>query len=48
VPDWLTITPSTGSAGETKVVVSAGAAVSARTATIKLVSGGLVQEINVA
>ena len=48
VPDWLTITPLTGSAGETKVVVSAGAAVSARTATIKLVSGGLVQEINVA
>ena len=46
-PDWLTVTPATGAAGETTVTVSAGAVLSARTATIKVVSGSNVQEVNI-
>lgn len=47
VPDWLTIAPATGSAGETKITLTAAKAASAKSATIKLVSGSSVQEINI-
>lgn len=45
--DWLTVSPLSGSAGETVVTLSAPSVLSARTATIKLVSGNNVQEINI-
>lgn len=45
--DWLTVSPLSGSAGETVVTLSAPSVLSARTATIKLVSGSNVQEINI-
>ena len=45
--DWLTVSPTSGSAGETIVTLSAPGVLSARTATIKLISGGNVQEINI-
>jgi hypothetical protein len=45
--DWLTVSPTSGSAGETVVTLSASSVLSARTATIKLVSGSNVQEINI-
>jgi RPA family protein len=45
VPEWLTVTPLSGGAGETKVVVSAPAATGIKSAVLKLVSGSLVQEI---
>lgn len=45
--DWLTVSPTSGGAGETVVTLSAPAVLSARTATIKLVSGANVQEINI-
>ena len=44
---WLTVTPASGNAGETTVTVSAPGVLSARTATIKVVSGSNVQEINI-
>lgn len=47
VPDWLTVSPMSGNAGRTEVTISAGATTSSQTATIKLVSGGQVQELNV-
>ena len=46
-PDWLTVTPTSGNAGETEVTISADAVLSARTTTIKVVSGSNVQEVNV-
>ena len=45
--DWLTVTPVAGTAGETVVTLSADAVLSARTATIKVLSGSNVQEVNI-
>lgn len=45
--DWLTVSPTSGGAGETIITVSAPSVLSARTATIKLLSGSSVQEINI-
>lgn len=47
VPEWLSITPSSGSAGETKVIVSAAKTANSQSAVFKIVSGGNVQEIEV-
>ena len=47
VPDWLTITPAQGSAGESKVAFQAQAATATRNATVKLNCGGQTQEINI-
>ena len=47
VPEWLTVTPMSGSAGETIVTVSAPATKGALNATIKITCGTSVQEINV-
>ncbi len=47
IPAWLTVSPATGSAGETTVVISAPASTKMQTATLKLVSGSVMQEINV-
>jgi len=45
--DWLTATPTAGTAGETVVTLSAPKVLSARTTTIKVVSGNNVQEVNI-
>ena len=45
-PNWLTIAPASGAAGETNVTFTAGSVLSARTAAIKVVSGSSVQEVN--
>lgn len=45
--DWLTVAPASGAAGETTVTLSAAGALSARTATVKFVSGSKVQEVNI-
>lgn len=47
VPEWLTVTPLSGSAGETTVTVSAPATTGALNATIKITCGTSVQEVNV-
>ena len=47
IPAWLTVSPATGGAGETTVVISAPASTKMQTATLKLVSGSVMQEINV-
>ena len=47
VPEWLTVAPMSGSAGETTVTVSAPATKGALNATIKITCGTSVQEINV-
>ena len=46
-PDWLTISPLSGSAGEAKVKFSADAATDTRDATVKLTCLGKTQNINV-
>ena len=46
LPEWLTVSPMSGAAGETTVTFSADAA-AGRTATLKLTCGGETQEINV-
>lgn len=46
VPDWLTVSPTSGSAGESTISFSADAA-TGRTATVAVSCGGNVQEINV-
>ncbi|MBQ8988207.1 MAG: DNA-binding protein [Prevotella sp.] len=46
VPEWLTISPMNGGAGETTITFSADAA-AGRTAALKLTSGSQTQEINV-
>lgn len=46
VPDWLTVSPTSGSAGESTISFSADAA-AGRTATVTVNCGGSVQEINV-
>lgn len=47
VPDWLTFTPMSGGAGDTKVVVSAPATSDSKSAVVKIVCGTSVQDINV-
>lgn len=44
--NWLTFTPASGEAGETNVTFTAGSVLSARTATVKIISGSSVQEVN--
>ena len=45
-PDWLTISPTTGSAGETKVTFSAESTLDGRTGSVNLVCAGVTQIIN--
>ncbi len=47
VPDWLTFTPMSGGAGDTKVVVSAPATSDSKSAVVKIVCGTSVQDINI-
>ena len=47
VPDWLTFTPMSGGAGDTKVTVSAPATSDSKSAVVKIVCGTSVQDINV-
>ena len=47
IPAWLTITPASGSAGTTAVTFSAGKGEYGQVITLRLVSAGRVQEINV-
>lgn len=46
VPDWLTISPAAGAAGQYEVTFTATAATDTREKTIKLRSGDKTQEIN--
>ena len=46
IPSWLTVSPTSGSAGESTISFSAEA-YAGRTATLKVVCGGSTQEINV-
>ena len=46
IPDWLTVSPASGGAGESTISFSAEA-YAGRTATLKVVCGGNTQEINV-
>ena len=46
IPSWLTVSPTSGSAGESTINFSAEA-YAGRTATLKVVCGGNTQEINV-
>lgn len=47
VPEWLTVSPASGSAGQTKVTFSAGAATATNEATLALNCAGVSQTINV-
>ena len=47
IPEWLTITPMKGNAGETKVTFSAPAAPDGRSAELKIKCAGHTQRINV-
>ena len=47
MPEWATVTPATGAAGETKVVFAAEAATETREALVSLVCAGATQNINV-
>ena len=47
VPDWLTFTPMSGGAGDTKVTVSAPATSDSKSAVVKIVCGTSVQDVNV-
>ena len=47
VPEWLTVNPMTGAAGETKVVFTAEATDATREALVVLVCAGAEQNINV-
>ena len=47
VPDWLTVSPAQGSAGQTEVTFSSGEVTETKTATINLKCGSSTQEINV-
>ena len=47
MPSWLTVSPTSGSAGQTKVSFSAPKALDGRTAEIHLTCGDKVQNINV-
>lgn len=47
IPDWLTISPLSGSAGETKVTFSADAALDARSVALEITCDRVVQNINI-
>lgn len=47
IPDWLTVSPASGSAGETQVTFSAASTLDGRTAEVHLNCGGKTQNINV-
>ena len=47
VPEWLSVSPASGSAGETAVTFSAGKATSTNEAVVKLVCDGATQLIKV-
>ena len=47
IPDWLTVSPTSGTAGQSTMSFTADAANGARTAKLKIVCGSNVQEINV-
>jgi hypothetical protein len=47
IPEWLTIQPTQGQAGQTKVTFTAPAANGALSAALKIASGSSVQEINI-
>ena len=47
IPEWLSIAPTSGQAGETKVTFSAPATNGALSAALSIVSGSNVQEINI-
>lgn len=47
VPEWLTVSPMTGAAGETKVTFTAAGTLDGRTAVLQLLFGDDVQFINV-
>lgn len=47
IPDWLTFSPQSGSAGETKVVITAPATTDSRMATVKIQCEGGVQDVTV-
>lgn len=47
VPEWVTVTPATGAAGETKVTFKAEAAEATREAVLVLACAGVNQNINV-
>ena len=46
-PAWLTLSQTSGAAGEAELTFSAESTLDGRTATLKLTSGGLTQEINI-
>ena len=46
-PDWLTISPASGSAGSSNVTFSAGKTLDGRTATVVINCGGKTQNINI-
>ena len=46
-PDWLTVSPASGSAGSSNVTFSAGKTLDGRTAEVLLTCDGAVQRINV-
>lgn len=47
IPSWLTVSPTSGNAGEQTVTFSAESTLDGRNATLKLISDGKVQNINV-
>lgn len=47
LPSWLTVTPTSGSAGQTTVTFSADKAKGSNSATVKVSCAGQLQEINV-
>ena len=47
VPEWLTVSPASGSAGQTKVTFTAGAATATNEAVLSLVCAGASQTLNV-
>ena len=47
IPEWLTVAPASGEAGNTVVKFTVAATEEAKEATLQLTSGGNIQEINV-
>ena len=47
IPDWLTFTPMTGEAGDTKVTITAPATTDSKSAVVKIVCGTSVQDVNI-
>ena len=47
IPDWLTVSPTSGSAGESTIQFSASSTLDGRTAELHLTSAGRTQNINI-